>query len=302
MVANQQCPHLIIPKRAKSWGPKKSLSIAKTRPQPSQMNFLNYFFGPPLHKTKGFSRNSPQSSPELRRKLGKRNSWKYLLWPQNSQLASDLVYKPHASPPSFVQKKKKNLRRLELSISKIRRTEGWDKVPGSADRIAFPGARNPRIFQLFAVRESFSQLSRKFPRIFLGNPRTDPAMGGWKKGGGRKTSRMTPPPKRGFGPSSYGAFSTPLRCQCSVFPVPKSTTEQNRSSFGGAQKFSGERVLRYVFLPPYVLHPPISRPNPEQIPETATAFSSFLNRGLLYEEFTMDRGPDWVYNPFFGES
>ena len=84
-----------------------------------------------------------------------------------------------------------------------------------------------------------------------------------EKGGGWKTSRLTPLPKRGFGPPSYGTFSTPLTCQCSVFPVQKSTTEQTRSSFGGVQKFSGERVLWYVFHPPYVLHPPISRPNYE---------------------------------------
>ena len=77
--------------------------------------------------------------------------------------------------------------------------------------------------------------------------------GGVEKRGGWKTSRMTPLPKRGFGPPSYGTFSTPLRCQCSVFPVQESTTEQTRSSFGGVQKFSGERVLWYVFLPPYVL-------------------------------------------------
>ena len=84
--------------------------------------------------------------------------------------------------------------------------------------------------------------------------------GGVEKRGGWKTSRMTPLPKRGFGPPLYGTFSTPLTCQCSVFPVQKSTTEQTRSSFGGVQKFSGERVLWYVFHPPYVLHPPISRP------------------------------------------
>ena len=50
----------------------------------------------------------------------------------------------------------------------------------------------------------------------------------------------------------------PLRCRCSVFPVQESKA---RSSFGRVQKFSGERVLWYAFLPPYVLHPPISRPN-----------------------------------------
>ena len=58
------------------------------------------------------------------------------------------------------------------------------------------------------------------------------------------------PPQKGFGPPSYGTFSTPLTCQCSVFPVQKSTTEQTRRSFGGVQKFSGERVLWYVFHPP----------------------------------------------------
>ena len=46
------------------------------------------------------------------------------------------------------------------------------------------------------------------------------------------------------------------------FPVQESTAEQARSSFGGVHKYSGERVLWYVFffLPPYVLHKPISRP------------------------------------------
>ena len=33
-----------------------------------------------------------------------------------------------------------------------------------------------------------------------------------------------------------------------------------RSSFGGVQNFSGGCVLWYVFLPPYVLHPPIPWP------------------------------------------
>ena len=79
--------------------------------------------------------------------------------------------------------------------------------------------------------------------------------GGVEKRGGWKTSRLTPLPRRGFGPPSYGTFSTPLMCQCSAFPVQKSTTEQTRSSFGGVQKFSGERVLWYVFLPRYSGNP-----------------------------------------------
>ena len=68
------------------------------------------------------------------------------------------------------------------------------------------------------------------------------------------------PSKKGFWtPPSYGA-SSPLRYQCSVLPVQKSTPEQTRNSFGGVREFSGECVLWYVFLPPYVLHPTLSRP------------------------------------------
>ena len=67
----------------------------------------------------------------------------------------------------------------------------------------------------------------------------------------------TPLPKGVLDPPSYGTFSTPLRCHCSVFPVHKSMTEQTRSSFGGVQKFSGERVPWYVFLPPYVFIFPV---------------------------------------------
>ena len=80
--------------------------------------------------------------------------------------------------------------------------------------------------------------------------------GGVEKRGGWKTSRMTPLPKGVLDPPSYGTFSTPLRCQCSCFPVQKSTTEQTRSSFGLVPKFSGESVLWYVFLPPIRFAPP----------------------------------------------
>ena len=81
-----------------------------------------------------------------------------------------------------------------------------------------------------------------------------------EKRGGWKTSRMTPLPKRGFGPPLVRYVFHPPQVSVLCFPVQKSTTEQTRSSFGGVQKFLGERVLWYVFLPPYVLHPPISRP------------------------------------------
>ena len=77
-------------------------------------------------------------------------------------------------------------------------------------------------------------------------------MGGGKKRGVENLANDTPPKKGFWTPPSYGTFSTPLRCQCSVFPVQKSTPELTRSSFGGVQKFSGEHVLWYVFFPPYL--------------------------------------------------
>ena len=46
------------------------------------------------------------------------------------------------------------------------------KVPG---RFAFPGAQNPRICSMWRVPgRFFQQFPRGFPRVFVGNPRTDP--------------------------------------------------------------------------------------------------------------------------------
>ena len=92
---------------------------------------------------------------------------------------------------------------------------------------------------------------------------------------------MTPLPKRGFGPPSYGTFSTPLRCQCSFSRGQKSTTKQTRSSFGGVQKFSGERVLWYVFLPPYVLHPPYHGPIQTPNSVSFSALTEFRGESLV---------------------
>ena len=113
-----------------------------------------------------------------------------------------------------------------------------------------------------------------WPRIFevilnlqrqpLKSTKTRGRHGGVEKRGGRKTSRTTPLPKRGFGPPLVRYVFHPPQVSVLCFPVQKSTTEQTRSSFGGVQKFSGERVLWYVFLPPYVLHPLISPPKKRQ--------------------------------------
>ena len=85
--------------------------------------------------------------------------------------------------------------------------------------------------------------------------------GGGKRRGVENLTNDTPP-KRGFRPPPRTVLFPPPSGVSALFFLYKiSTPEQTRSSFGGVQKFSGERVLWYVFLPPYVLHPPISRPN-----------------------------------------
>ena len=84
--------------------------------------------------------------------------------------------------------------------------------------------------------------------------------GGRKRRGVENLTNGTPPQKGFWTPSRTVRFPPPSGVSALFFPVQKSTTEQTKSSFGGVQKFSGERVLWYVFLPPYVLHPPISRP------------------------------------------
>ena len=82
--------------------------------------------------------------------------------------------------------------------------------------------------------------------------------GGVETRGGWKTSRMTPLPKRGFGPSPRTVR----------FPPPSGISARSkihdradqRLFWRGPKKYRESLLLWYVFLPPYVLHPPISRP------------------------------------------
>ena len=85
-------------------------------------------------------------------------------------------------------------------------------------------------------------------------------MGGGKRRGVENLTNDTPP-KRGFGPPLLRYVFHPPRVSVLCFPVQKSTTEQTRSSFGGVQKCSGERVLWYVSPPPHTFcTPPYHRP------------------------------------------
>ena len=88
--------------------------------------------------------------------------------------------------------------------------------------------------------------------------------GGVEKKRGVEASRMTPLAKRGFGPPppSYDTFSTPFRCQCSVFPVPKTFTAQSRPEalWRGPKIFGRARSL-VRFPPPIRFAPPYHGPS-----------------------------------------
>ena len=70
-----------------------------------------------------------------------------------------------------------------------------------------------------------------------------------EKRGGRKTSRRTPLPKRGSGPSRTVRFPPP-RVSLLLFSCTDPTTEQTRSSFGRVQKFFW-RVFSGMFSYPH---------------------------------------------------
>ena len=78
-----------------------------------------------------------------------------------------------------------------------------------------------------------------------------------KRGGGWKTSRMTPLPKNpGFGPPSYGAFSTPFGCQCSVFSCTKIHDRADQILFWRGPKIFGRARSLVRFPPPIRFAPP----------------------------------------------
>ena len=90
------------------------------------------------------------------------------------------------------------------------------------------------------------------------SPNLSPNGGVEKKRGVENLMNDTPPKKGFWTPPRTVRFPPPSGqvSELCFFCKKKSTTEPTRSCFGGVQKFSGERVLWYVFLPPYILHPP----------------------------------------------
>ena len=108
-------------------------------------------------------------------------------------------------------------------------------------------------------RQDPRNIERQDPQKRVCNPVQRTPWGVGKKRGEENLTKDTRPKTGVLGPFAQYVFHPP---QVSVlcFPTSKSTTEQTRSSFKGVQELSGECVLWCVFLPPYVLHPPIARP------------------------------------------
>ena len=80
--------------------------------------------------------------------------------------------------------------------------------------------------------------------------------GGVEKGGGWKTSRMTPLPKRGFGPPLVRyVFHPPLRCQCSVFLYKNQRQSRPEAVLEGSKNFR-ESAFSGTFSPPIRFAPP----------------------------------------------
>ena len=81
-----------------------------------------------------------------------------------------------------------------------------------------------------------------------------------KTRGEENLTNDTPPKKGVLDPPSYGTFSTPLRCQYSVFPVQKIHDSADQKLFWRGAKIFGRARSLVRFPPPIRFAPPISRP------------------------------------------
>ena len=119
--------------------------------------------------------------------------------------------------------------------------------------------------------------------------------GGVEKGGGRKTSRMTPLPKSGSDPHRLVRFPPPLWCRSAFFLVKKRKTDQTRRSFRGVQKFL-EGALFGTFSSLHTFCTP-----PHVMAQCIAGRRSIVHSScfplLKTGGFTMDRGPACPKDP-----
>ena len=81
-------------------------------------------------------------------------------------------------------------------------------------------------------------------------------MGGWNKNWGEENLTNDTPLKKGvWTPPRTVRFPTPSGF-IALFSLFKNPRQSRTEALLEGPEFSGGRVLWYVFLPPYVLHPP----------------------------------------------
>ena len=80
--------------------------------------------------------------------------------------------------------------------------------------------------------------------------------GGGKKRGVENLTNDTPPKKGFWTPPRTVRFPPPSGVSALFFLYKNPRQSRPKALLEGSKIFSGERVLWYVFLPPYVLHPP----------------------------------------------
>ena len=104
------------------------------------------------------------------------------------------------------------------------------------------------------------------------------------------------PTKGVLDPPLSGTFSTPFRCHCPVLRY------KNPQLSRPAQKFSGGCVLWYVFLLPYVLHPPYHGPSLKSfiLPTCVPYLPSFLLTFLPLSICTVSADQIWKVGQHVG--
>ena len=96
----------------------------------------------------------------------------------------------------------------------------------------------------------------KHPRKVI----SEDAMGGWKKEGGWKTSRMTPLPKRGFGPPRTVRFPPPSGVSALFFLYKNPRQSRPEALLEGSKNFR-ESAFSGTFSSPHTFcTPPYHRP------------------------------------------
>ena len=118
--------------------------------------------------------------------------------------------------------------------------------------------------------------SQNSPKRWVLDSFSEDAMGGWKKEGGGKPHEWHPSQKGVLDPPSYGTFSTPLRCQCSVFLYKNPRQSRPEALLEGSKNFRGSAFSGTFSSPHTFCTPPYHGP---------TFWTLLRLRGALFGDF-----------------